>query len=213
MKRLAAAFVIVRRVAELRRAAPSVVRPFLSALMVLGFFVGVAYAATLTATINHNIAVSYRGTNSLGPVTFSLTDSLQQAIRLESGTGSGQSDLIYAATRTIVASSSENLDLAGALVDPVGTTLTFVQIKVIKVCANPNNTNNVVIGGAGSNTFTGPFGAATHTIAVRPGGCFVWIAPKTGPSVVPVTGDLLQIANSGAGTSVTYDVIVIGTSA
>jgi hypothetical protein len=26
------------------------------------------------------------------------------------------------------------------------------------------------------------------------------------------TGDILQVANSGAGTSVTYDIIVIGTT-
>jgi hypothetical protein len=55
--------------------------------------------------------------------------------------------------------------------------------------------------------------AAGDGIALRPGATFVWISPDaTGVTVTAGTGDLLNIANSGAGTSVTYDVIIIGTS-
>ena len=170
-------------------------------------------AASLTASINLNIVANYRGSNDLGAPSFSLTQSLQPAINLGTGTGSGQADLMFTDTRTLAASATENVDLAGVLADAFGTTLTFVQIKVVKICAATANTNNVVVGGAGANTFLGMFGAATHTISVRPQGCFIWVAPKIGATVTAATGDILLIANSAGGASVTYDIIVIGTSA
>jgi len=58
------------------------------------------------------------------------------------------------------------------------------------------------------------FLAASDGISVRPGGLFCWAAPDaTAVAVTAGTGDLLAIANSGAGTSVTYDVVIIGSSA
>lgn len=173
--------------------------------------IGAAWAATLTASINTAIIASYVGSNDLGSPRQNLTQSLQAAITLSSGTGSGQAQQLFSDTRTLAASATENLDMAGSLVDAFGTTLTFATIKVVKICAAAANTNNVVVGGAGSNTFVGMFSAATDKIAVRPGGCFVWVAPQTGATVTAGTGDILLIANSGAGTSVTYDVILIGT--
>ncbi len=170
-------------------------------------------AATLTATINTNIVANYRGSNDLGAPSFSLTQSLQPAIQLGTGTGSGQADLMFSDTRTLSASATENIDLAGSLTDAFGTTITFVTIKVVKICAATANTNNVVVGGAASNGFLGMFDDATDKIRVKPQGCFVWVAPKTGATVTASTGDILLIANSAGGTGVTYDIIIIGTSA
>jgi len=57
---------------------------------------------------------------------------------------------------------------------------------------------------------------ATHTLTLRPG-AFVAVgtgaADATGYAVTATTADLLKIANSGAGTSVTYDIHIIGASA
>mgnify|MGYP000488088098 CR=1 FL=1 len=61
--------------------------------------------------------------------------------------------------------------------------------------------------------FVGPFGSATHTVALPPGGNLILTAPASGWTVTAGTGDLLRVANSGAGTSVTFDIIIIGTSA
>jgi hypothetical protein len=170
-------------------------------------------AATLTASINVNIVANYRGSNDLGAPSFSLTQSLQPSIALGTGTGSGQSDLMFSDTRTLAASGTENIDLAGSLTDAFGTTLTFVTIKVIKICAATANTNNVVVGGAATNTLLGVFSDATDKIAVKPQGCFIWVAPKVGATVTASTGDILLIANSAGSTGVTYDIIIIGTSA
>lgn len=135
-------------------------------------------------------------------------------IALATGTAAGQADKVWSDTRTLAASASEDLDLTGTLVDAFGATITLARVKGLIVYAAAANTNDVVIGGASSNGWTGPFGGATHTLAVRPGGLLTLFAPgTTGYTVTAGTGDLLHVANSGAGSSVTYDVVVIGASA
>lgn len=135
-------------------------------------------------------------------------------VNLDTGTGLNQADKVYVDTNTLGASSNVDVDLAGSLTDALGAALTFARVKAVFLRAASGNTNNVVIGGAASNQFVGPFGAGTHTIAVKPGGFFGIIAPDaTGWAVTAGTGDLLRIANSGAGSSVTYDLMVIGASA
>lgn len=151
------------------------------------------------------------------PLTLESGDAFQKyakQINLATGTGANQADKRYSATRTLTASSSEDLDLAGSLTDVFGATITLARVKFLLVFAAAANTNNVVVGGASSNAWPGPFGATTHTVAVRPGGLLVMMAPDaTGWPVTPATGDLLHVANSAAGTSVTYDVVIIGSSA
>lgn len=133
---------------------------------------------------------------------------------LGNGVGAGRADLMWSDTRTIAASGSESLDLAGSLVDALGVTLNFARVKALIVVAAAANGNDVVVGGASENAWIGPFGSATDKVKVRPGGALALFAPgATGYPVTAGTGDLLQLANSGAGTSVTYDVIIIGASA
>lgn len=135
-------------------------------------------------------------------------------ISLATGTGAGQADKIFHDERTLTASSSENLDLAGTLVDAFGATITFARIKGIVVYASPANTNNVLVGGAASNGFINWVGDTTDVIVVRPGGLFTLFATDATAYVVTAsTGDLLKVANSGGTTSVTYDVVLIGASA
>src|SRR5690242_5351636 len=128
---------------------------------------------------------------------------------LKTGTGSGQADMQWSDERTLAASASEDLDLAGSLTGPVGSTLTFARIKGILIKAKSTNTNNVVVSSPASNAAP-LFGGTTGSISLAPGEIFAWFAPVGGGKVVtPATGDLVHVANSGAGTSVDYDVIVI----
>lgn len=163
--------------------------------------------ASITARINASVASPILTAQGTGPAIDVIGTTL-----IAPGTGVGQADLMYSDTRTLAASASENIDLAGALTDVLGRTLNLAKIKAIMIRASAANTNDVVIGGAATNAFVGPFGAATHTLAVRPGGEFLIAHPGTGWAVVAATGDLLKIANGGAGTAVTYDIIIIGTS-
>lgn len=134
----------------------------------------------------------------------------------QTGTGAGQADLVFHDTRTLAASGTEDLDLAGVLVDAYGVALTFVRLKFIIVAAADANTNNVLVGGVtnGVASFLSP--AATGITTLRPGAFVAWAcgaADVTGYAVTAATADLLHIANSAAGTGVTYDVIIGGCSA
>lgn len=128
-----------------------------------------------------------------------------------SGTGAGQADLVWHDQRTLTASSTEDLDLAGgSLLNGFGAGLTFVKVRALIVYAAAGNTNTVVIGGDANSV---PFlGAAANTKPIQPGGLYVDFAPA-GYTVTATTGDIIQVANGGAGTSVTYDIVIIGTSA
>lgn len=162
----------------------------------------------VSANIDVNIRGTLLGSNDLGSpnMPFELVDRTT----FTPGTGNGQANIVFADTRTIAASSNDDLDLAGVLSAVFGGTITFATIRAIMVRAAAANTNNVVIGAAASNQFVGPFGAATHTVILRPGDEFLITNRNAGWSVTAGTGDLLRIANSGSGTPVVYDIIIIG---
>jgi len=133
------------------------------------------------------------------------------ALTFTDGAGADQADLHWSDERTLAASANEELDLAGVLADAFGTTITFARIKAIIIEADSTNTNNVEVGGAAANAFLGPFKDATDIAVVRPKGFLCIVAPDaTGYVVTAGTGDKLKIANSGAGTSVKYRIILIG---
>jgi hypothetical protein len=142
------------------------------------------------------------------PLDYTFRDSLA------SGTGADQADMLWHDTRTLSASADEDLDLAGVLVNGLGDTQTFARVKGLIIAAASGNTNNCNVTSDGSAGVPGLFLALGDGIVVRPGGLFAWYAPDaTGAVVTATTGDLLNVANSGAGTSVTYSVIIIGASA
>lgn len=154
--------------------------------------------------------------SALDLVTAQANLSKSYSAELDTGTAAGQADKVFSDTRTLAASATENLDLAGSLVDAFGATITFAKIKAIVVKAADANTNNVVVGGDVTNTFFGIFADETDALSLRPGACFALFcgeADAAGYPVVAATGDLLKITNSAGGTSVTYDIIIIGTSA
>lgn len=132
--------------------------------------------------------------------------------RLATGTGADQADLLFTDTRTLAASATENLDLAGVLTDGIGNTLTFARIKCVVVTALAANTNDVKFerhASAGPVLFT----AVSAGVNVKPGGCFLWYAPDAvGVAVTATTADMLTVTNGGAGTAVTYSIVVIGAS-
>lgn len=136
---------------------------------------------------------------------------LLAAAVLETGTLDTQADKAWGDTRTLAASTSEDLDLFGLLLDAFGDLFSPVEIVAVMVSADAANVNDVVVGGAAATQFVGPFGAATHTHKVRPGGFYFWYAPAGFANAAGA--DLLKILNGGAGTSVTYSIVVVGRSA
>lgn len=160
------------------------------------------------------IKVSAAGTLSKDVDIGSLSHNVNyaQSFSFANGTSANQANMMFSDTRTLTASSTENLDLAGGLLDPFGTSIVFTRIKGIVVYANSTNTNNVVLGGDATSTFLTWVGAENDSVVIRPGGMICLVAPDaTSYAVTATTGDLLMVSNSAGTTGVTYDIVLFGT--
>jgi hypothetical protein len=170
----------------------------------------IASAETLTTNVLLTVKGHQTSVGDLGTAT--VEPELKSALALTSGVGANQADKIFADTRTIAASTTEDLDVsAGGLLDQLGGTFTIVKLKVFAVCAASTNTNNVVLLGDANSVPI--LSTAATTITIHPNSCVVLADPSlAGYAVTNATGDVIQVANSGAGTSVTYSIVLIGTS-
>lgn len=135
-------------------------------------------------------------------------------VQLTNGTGVGKADKVFSDQRTVGISSSEDLDLVGTLVDDLGVVFSPARIKLIYIEALAANTNNVVVGAASATQWAALLGT-TGTVTLRPG-AFVLAcagtADATGYVCAAGATDLLKVANSGAGTTVDYKIVLIGAS-
>jgi hypothetical protein len=167
---------------------------------------------TLKSALAISATATLTGTTDLASVNSPL--SFNRAVQLINGTGAGKADRMFADTRTLAASATEDLDLSGSLLDALGGSAAFVRIKGLVIAAAKTNTNNVVFGAASSNAWAALLNS-TGTITLRPGAaaCFMAGVADTGWAVTAGTGDILKVANSAGGTGVNYDIVVIGASA
>jgi hypothetical protein len=133
---------------------------------------------------------------------------------LTTGTGANQADKLYTASITLGPSAGQDIDLAGVLTDPFGVALSFVKVKVVAIKASAANTNNVNVSRPAANGLTW-FLATSDGFGMGPGEIFIRSSPGTAGlgTVAAGTADLIRVDNGGAGTSVTFDIIIIGTSA
>lgn len=171
----------------------------------------VGYAQTISQSSKVNVHIDSTLTKSLS--LSQIDDKLVRdyAISLSNGTGANQANNVWHARRTLTASATEDLDLAGVLTSSNGQTLTFTRVKFILVYAATANTNTVNVSRSASNGVP-IFAAAGDLVGVTPGGMFILAAPNaTGIPVTASTGDLITVTNSAGSTSVTYDIVVIGT--
>ena len=162
-----------------------------------------------------SMAATVQQTKALDLTTVSDPLQFRRAVQLSTGTAAGQADKVFHDRRTLAASTAEDLDLAGVLSDVFGAAITFARVKGLYISAAAANVNNVVVGADATNPWATLLNA-TGTITLRPGAAFCAFAGPadgTGYAVTAGTGDLLQVANSGAGSSVDYDIIIVGTSA
>lgn len=164
--------------------------------------------AGVVATLSLQVAAKLIGAADLGNPVAPV--ALEKVVRIAAGTDAvGKADILWADTRTIAASSTENLDLAGVLAGLLGGTVTAAEITAIAVVADAGNTNDVVLFGAASNAFNGPLSGTTPKHAVGPDDVYLATCKK-GWAVTAGTGDILLVGNSGSGTAVTYSIILFG---
>lgn len=169
----------------------------------------------LSSKISLSVAAAQTATLALGGPGSGSVSKLYETV-LADGTLAGQADRMFQGSGTIAASGNVDIDLAGVLTDVFGATITFARIKGLIVRANPANTNNLVVGGAAATQFASWVGAAANTVIVRPGATlalFAGAADLTAYVTAAGSSDLLRLANSGAGSTVAYELILIGASA
>lgn len=172
--------------------------------------------ASLLTVVHCGLAATYSGASILtDPAIAALLNLLVSTPQtFPNGTAAGFADKLYVAERTLAASATENLDLAGGITDALtGAVMTMVKVRALIIEAVDANTNNVIVGAASSNVFQGWFGATTYTLSLAPGDRMCLTSKTAGKTVTASTGDQLKIANSSSGTSVTYRIWILGTSA
>ena len=136
--------------------------------------------------------------------------SLPIQLQLSNGTGSGQVSQMFHDTRTLAASATEDLDLAGGLANAFGVSLTFVRLKFLYVVAAAANTNSVIVSRK-ATTGIPIFDADGDAITLGPGEFFMYGSPTTGKAITATTDDTLTFTNSAGGTGVDYTVFMVGT--
>jgi len=165
-------------------------------------------------TLNANLVAQIIATIS-DPLTLSVpVDPLSytKKISFATGTGIGQGDKLWHATRTILASATDTLDLAGSLTDGLGDPVTFVRIKALMVVGAPANAGNITLRRPATNGVP-LFDTVSAGLPIVAGGMLMWVAPTAAGVVVTAgTGDLIDLVNTVAST-VNCDVVILGASA
>ena len=165
----------------------------------------------MSLVTNLDLALRADYQSALDLVTVKAPLALAKSDSLTDGTGAvDTADLMWSDTRTL-ATTSEELDLAGSLTNAFGATLTFARIKCILI-HNKSTTvgQTVTVGGAASNAFP-LFADTTDKYVIGPNGQFlIWEPSAAGKAVTAGTGDKLKIETSA---SITYDIVIVGSSA
>jgi hypothetical protein len=168
----------------------------------------------MPVTAEVRLSVSGSHSNALDLGTAALPFSLSATASLLSGVLAGMVDRVFTDTRTLIASATEDLDLAGVLVDAFGAVITMAKLKGLIIKAAAANTNNVNLSRPAGATGVPLFLAVGDGIAIPPGYAFAWFGSGlAGIPVTPGTGDLITLTNGAGGTPVSYDVVILGTSA
>jgi hypothetical protein len=164
------------------------------------------------AKANLMLNIIHSGSADLGFPVFTVNKNIP--FDWPVGTSAGQANQEFTDTRTLAASTGEDLDLVGSsLKDGLNNNLAFAKVLLIAVAASSANGANIVVspGTSTSTAFLGPFATTSGSAAIGPGGLQVFANPQ-GYSVTASTGDLLRIANSDTANSASYDLYIVGHS-
>jgi hypothetical protein len=166
----------------------------------------------VTGTNNVSVSITDITTKDLGRATD--TNAVTYNKQITDGVGENQMNLIWSDTRSLNATASEDLDLAGGLTSGLGATLTFARVKELAIVNNTTTAGFFLeVGGAASNAWSTPFGSTNDVIKVAPGGCLKLSAPSAaGYAVTAGTADILKINNPNA-SSISYSILIGGANA
>jgi len=141
-------------------------------------------------------------------------------VTMADGSSTSQADLIYTVSGTISSGANSTIDLLGALSTVFGDTLNFAKVKAIFIRNNTAVTGaTLIIGGAASNAFSGPWADSSDKSNVAPTGAdtdSIWghvqINPGTGWTVDATHQNLKIEHDASDSNDISYDIVIIGTS-
>ncbi len=171
----------------------------------------VSAATSLSASVRVSAGGLFANTIALQTVQAVLAFPTT-AMEFVDGTGLNQVDMVYTETRTVAASTTEDIDVdAGGLLDAFGQVFTIAELKALIICAATANTNTVTILGDANSVPV--LDTAAATMDLKPGGCFVFVDPSAaGVPVTAATGDIIQVENTAGGTTVDLNILILGSS-
>lgn len=162
------------------------------------------------ATARINLEIPWTAKKDVDGVNYSGGKTFSNLIALVEGNSDGQiSKIIQKLAESVDAASANTYDLAGALTDQFGASVTFTKIKLIAI-VNKSTAELLYVGG--NATEIPLFGNVNDKLKVPPGGMALPLAVSlnaSGITVTGTTGDLLTVENPGA-TAATYDILIAG---
>jgi len=167
-------------------------------------------AASLTSKVEITIKGTLTESVDLAPGGAISAPVFSQIVKdFANGSGANQANVIWSDRRTLTASATEDLDLVGGgLLNAFGVAIAPTKIRLVYIVSSSANVQNLTLFGDAASIPI--LGTAATTYTLQPGGVFLGMWPSTaGLTVTPTTGDIIQVAN-GAGVSVTYDIVVVG---
>ncbi len=166
----------------------------------------------ITAELLARMTIRKTGSQDFGGPQFDAL--IEQRLQFVDGVAAGQADLAWADERAVASATNDDIDLAGALSDAFGVTITAAELVALLIVNKPRlegaaaNTTNLTVG-LGTNPVTPGFmGGTTPTFGpIRPGG-FLFFGADNVAGFGVVTGgaaDVLRVANS-AGAIANYQI-------
>lgn len=132
---------------------------------------------------------------------------------LADGNAIDKAEHVWYDERTVNASATDSLDLAGSLTNAFGATITFTKLKLIMV-ENRSTTAGDILHITRPAANGVPWaGAAADYVNLGPGGTFLLYCPSVAgiATVTAATGDLIDIVEAGGANNVTYRITLVGT--
>lgn len=169
---------------------------------------------SLTATLKASI--NWLRQTALDLSTVQDSSKLEFEKTLADGTGNDQADLLWHDERTVGTGANDDLDLTALTQSIFGSTVTTVFAKVKAILIKNMNTaagDELVIDTSVANAFKGWSAAsATSKAEIGPGGAFQISAPLAGWTVTNGSNDVIRVSNPAGGTTITYRIVICGTS-
>lgn len=166
-------------------------------------------AKTLNSVMSLTLTGMYK--NETDALTYGVPSnelSISENDTMSTGTSANQSDLRYHISTTRATGGTDTYDVYGTLTDVFGDTLSMAVVTAVFVKNNTSSTGaDLTLGGT-----LDIFSDASDIMVLEPEGIIFWYSPVDGAAVSAGTTDSLTLTNA-SGTTISYDLVIIGRSA